>query len=195
VGKRIMAQGTPSLKRVFLELGGKSASILLDDVDIEVAAANALMVLFHAGQGCAHLTRLLVPRAKHAAAVEVLKGRFENVPYGDYDDPSQVMGLLISERQRKRVLDYVEIGKVEGARPVCCGGIPEHRSKGYFVWPTLFANVNNSMRIAREAIFGRVRRAGQRTRWTKTGWFNSLPSQRTGWTELTTSARRIELAG
>jgi aldehyde dehydrogenase (NAD+) len=156
VGKRIMAQGAPSLKRVFLELGGKSASILLDDIDVAAQAANALMVLFHAGQGCAHLTRLLVPRAKYDVAVEVLKGGFENVPYGDYEDPSQLMGPLISERQRQRVLDYIEIGKAEGARLVCGGGIPKNRPKGYFVQPTLFADVNNTMRIAREEIFGPV---------------------------------------
>jgi len=156
VGKRIMAQGAATMKRVFLELGGKSALIFLDDADIESQIGNAVMALFNAGQGCACLTRLVVPRAQYDFAVEMLKMVFENLPYGDRDDPMQLMGPLISERQRQRVLSYIEIGKAEGARLVCGGGIPAKFPQGFFVEPTLFANVDNNMRIAREEIFGPV---------------------------------------
>ncbi len=156
VGKRIMAQGAATMKRVFLELGGKSASIFLDDADIENQISGAVFGLFNAGQGCACLTRIVVPRAKHDLVVEILKTVFQHVPYGDPNDPGQLMGPLISERQRQRVLNYIEIGKAEGATLVCGGGVPENLSQGYFVQPTLFANVDNNMRIAREEIFGPV---------------------------------------
>ncbi len=156
VGKRIMAQGAATMKRVFLELGGKSASIFLDDADLENQIGGAVMALYNAGQGCACLTRLLVPRAKHDLAVGILKVAFENLPYGDPEAPFELMGPLISERQRQRVLNYIEVGKAEGAQLVCGGGVPEGLPTGYFVQPTLFANVDNSMRIAREEIFGPV---------------------------------------
>lgn len=155
VGKRIMAQGAATMKRVFLELGGKSATIFLDDADLEGQIAGAVFGLFNAGQGCACLTRIVVPRAKHDVAVAILKAVFEQLPYGDANDPGQIMGPLISDRQRQRVLSYIEIGKTEGAQLVC-GGVPENLPTGYFVQPTLFANVDNSMRIAREEIFGPV---------------------------------------
>ena len=157
VGKRIMASASDKLARVFLELGGKSASIVLDDVaDFAGTVGGAAMVVFHAGQGCAQLTRLLVPRARYEEAISILKHAFEGMPYGDPNSPAQIMGSLISERQRQRVLEYIEIGKAEGARLVTGGGIPPEHPKGFFVQPTLFADVTNDMRIAREEIFGPV---------------------------------------
>jgi aldehyde dehydrogenase (NAD+) len=158
-GKRIMANASEKLARVFLELGGKSASIILDDLDDATfarAVGGASMVVFNAGQGCASLTRLLVPRSRYAAAVDILKGAFEAIEYGDPDSPMQVMGPLISERQRQRVLSYIEIGKNEGARLVTGGKIPPQHPKGFFVEPTLFVDVTNDMRIAQEEIFGPV---------------------------------------
>jgi aldehyde dehydrogenase (NAD+) len=155
VGKKIMANASGRLARVFLELGGKSASIILDDADFPSAAAGGAGVVANAGQGCASLTRLLVPRARHDEVVAFLKTVFESVPYGD-PEAMQMMGPLISARQRERVLDYIEIGKQEGARLVTGGGKPAKFERGYFVEPTLFANVDNSMRIAQEEIFGPV---------------------------------------
>lgn len=155
-GKRIMANAADRIARVFLELGGKSASIVLEDGDFARAVAGAANLAYHAGQGCAHLTRLLVPRSRYEEAINILKTAFENIQYGDPDAPGQVMGPLISERQRQRVLDYIEIGKKEGARLVTGGGVPARLKEGFFVEPTLFADVTNDMRIAREEIFGPV---------------------------------------
>jgi aldehyde dehydrogenase (NAD+) len=98
-----------------------------------------------------------VPRSRYEESVIALKMALENLPYGDIDAPMQIMGPLISERQRQRVLAYIEIGKQEGARLVLGGEIPSHLDpKGFFVEPTLFADVTNDMRIAREEIFGPV---------------------------------------
>lgn len=155
-GKAIMASAAQRVAKVFLELGGKSASIILDDVeDFAGTVAGGAMVCFHAGQGCATITRLLVPRARHDEAVAILKAAFESIPYGDPDAP-QIMGSLISKRQQERVLEYIAIGKAEGATLVTGGGIPADKTEGFFVEPTLFANVSNDMRIAQEEIFGPV---------------------------------------
>jgi aldehyde dehydrogenase (NAD+) len=156
VGRRIMSVAAAQIKKVFLELGGKSAFIVLDDADFErVIPTSAFFVLYHAGQGCATFTRLLVPRARYEEAIGMLKAAFEAFPYTDPTSPHQIMGPLISERQRKRVLDYIRIGKEEGARLVTGGGVPEGLT-GFYVQPTVFADVDNSMRIAQEEIFGPV---------------------------------------
>ncbi|HEU5085733.1 MAG TPA: aldehyde dehydrogenase family protein [Acidimicrobiales bacterium] len=155
-GKRIMQAGAETLKPVFLELGGKSANILLDDADIEGALAGVAGSCMHAGQGCAIPTRVLVPRSHLDAAVEVAKASFEGFAYGDPTDPANLMGPLISQKQRERVLGYIEKGKAEGARLVTGGGIPSGFDKGFYVEPTLFADVDNSMTIAQEEIFGPV---------------------------------------
>jgi aldehyde dehydrogenase (NAD+) len=155
-GKRIMEKGAPTLKRLFLELGGKSANILLDDADFDSLLPMSAMVCAHAGQGCVMTTRMLVPRSRYDQAVEVAKAAFEQVPYGDPTDPSNLMGPVISARQHERVLNYIEIGKQEGARLVTGGGRPSHLPRGYYIEPTLFADVDNSMRIAQEEIFGPV---------------------------------------
>ncbi|MDG6079889.1 aldehyde dehydrogenase family protein [Erythrobacter litoralis] len=156
-GKTIMASASQRVAKVFLELGGKSASIILDDVeDFAKTVAGGAMVCFHAGQGCATITRLLVPRTRHDEAVAILKQAFESIEYGDPSSPMQIMGSLISEQQQQRVLEYIAIGKQEGATLVTGGGIPADKAEGFFVEPTLFANVTNDMRIAREEIFGPV---------------------------------------
>ena len=157
VGKRIMANAADRLARVFLELGGKSANIILDDADFAATIPRCAGAMFHAGQGCATNTRILVPRTRYEEAAGLLKATLEAVEYGDFDAPRQIMGPLISERQRQRVLSYIEIGKAEGARLATGGGVPTHlNEKGFFVEPTLFVDVTNQMRIAREEIFGPV---------------------------------------
>lgn len=156
-GRRIMETGSATLKRVFLELGGKSAMIVLDDADFgAVLAAAPMMACTHAGQGCAILTRVLVPRPRYDEAVQILKAGFESVPYGDPTDPANIGGPLVSRKQQERVLDYIAKGRAEGADVVVGGGRPAHLPKGYFVEPTLFANVDNKMTIAQDEIFGPV---------------------------------------
>jgi len=155
-GRRIMAAAAATIKKVFLELGGKSAFIVLDDADFaRVVPSAAFMVLYHAGQGCACFTRLLVPRSRYDEAISMLKPAFEAMPYTDPTNEYAIMGPLISERQRERVLNYIKIGVEEGARLVTGGGVPEGQT-GFYVQPTLFADVDNSMRIAQEEIFGPV---------------------------------------
>ncbi|MGX9787804.1 aldehyde dehydrogenase family protein [Mycobacterium sp. MMS18-G62] len=156
VGKRIMEAAAPTLKRVLLELGGKSANIILDDAVFPEALKTGLQVCFNAGQGCTIVTRMLVPRSRYDEAIEILKGMFEAVEYGDPQSRSQVMGPLISQAQFDRVLGYIELGKQEGARLVTGGKAALPETGGYYVEPTLFADVDNSMRIAREEIFGPV---------------------------------------
>jgi aldehyde dehydrogenase (NAD+) len=156
VGKRIMEKGAPTLKRLFLELGGKSATIVLDDADFPTATLAGLAVCFHAGQGCAIQTRMLLPRSRYQEGVELLKGALSGVPYGDPQRPDVMMGPLISAKQRARVLSYIEKGVAEGATLRLGGGRPRQHDKGWYVEPTLFTDVDNSMTIAREEIFGPV---------------------------------------
>ena len=156
IGRRVMANAAATVKRVFLELGGKSATIVLEDADFSSALLSGLAVCYHAGQGCAIPTRLLLPRARYSEGIELLRAAFERVPYGDPWGEGQILGPLISERQLARVLEYVEIGKREGARLVCGGRRPAHLPRGYYLEPTLFAEVTNDMRIAQEEIFGPV---------------------------------------
>jgi len=156
VGKQIMVAAAPTLKRVFLELGGKSANIVLDDAKFPDALESGLAVCMNAGQGCAITTRLLVPRSRYEEAVAILKQMFKAAPFGDADAMDQVMGSMVSKAQFDRVLNYIEIGKAEGARLVA-GGEPAFAERGgYYIKPTLFADVDNSMRIAQEEIFGPV---------------------------------------
>jgi aldehyde dehydrogenase (NAD+) len=156
VGRRIMAQGAPTLKRLFLELGGKSADIVLEDADFEAKLSMAWTVCTHGGQGCVMLTRMLLPRSRYEEGIAIMEEGFRNVPYGDPTDPGNIQGPQISALQRERVLDYIEKGKAEGARVVVGGGRPPQFDKGFFVEPTLFADVDNTMAIAREEIFGPV---------------------------------------
>ena len=155
-GRRIMSKASDSVKRLFLELGGKSANIVLDDVDLAAVLPYASSACAHAGQGCGMHTRLLLPRGLYEEGIEILKSAFEAVPYGDPTDPSVIMGPVINQRQLDRVLGHIQRGVEEGARLVTGGGRPSHLSKGYFIEPTLFADVDNSMSIAREEVFGPV---------------------------------------
>ena len=156
VGQRIMEKGAATMKRLFLELGGKSATIVLDDADLGLAAMMGMAVCTHAGQGCAIPTRMLLPRSKYDEGVALLTDVLKNVPYGDPQRPDVLQGPQISEKQRQRVLGYIAKGVDEGATLAVGGGIPEHLDKGYFVEPTLFVDVDNSMTIAQEEIFGPV---------------------------------------
>jgi aldehyde dehydrogenase (NAD+) len=155
-GRRIMEKAAPTLKRLNLELGGKSAHVVLDDADFASIARQAFSTCYHAGQACANLTRLLVPRSRYDEAIEVVAPGFGMVKYGDPTDPEVIMGPVISGRQHQRVLGFIQSGLEQGARLVAGGGRPAHLPKGWFVEPTLFADVDNSMTIAQEEIFGPV---------------------------------------
>ena len=157
VGKRIMEKGAATLKRLFLELGGKSATIVLEDADFGTACAIGISPCMHAGQGCAIPTRMLLPRSRYDEGVAILKSIYENVMPGDPQDPATLTGPLISDKQRKRVLGYINKGVDEGATLLVGGpDAPTGFDKGFFVRPTLFTNVDNSMTIAQEEIFGPV---------------------------------------
>jgi aldehyde dehydrogenase (NAD+) len=155
-GRRIMEAGAATLKRVFLELGGKSVNLFLDDADLAASLPMVVTGCVHGGQGCAITTRIMVPRSRYGEAIDLIAGGFAGWPYGDPTDPSNLQGPQISKRQQDRVLGYIEKGKAEGARVVAGGGVPSHLPKGFYVEPTLFADVDNSMSIAREEIFGPV---------------------------------------
>ncbi|TXC72744.1 aldehyde dehydrogenase family protein [Sphingomonas ginsenosidivorax] len=158
VGKRIMQQGAETLKRVFLELGGKSAKIVLEDAPDFAREIATSMLVFHAGQGCAVQSRLLVPRSRYEEAKAILShsyGAFgEN--WGVFDEPGHIMGPVVSQRQMDRVMSYIELGKREGATLIAGGKARPDKGGGYFIEPTCFADVTNDMRIAQEEIFGPV---------------------------------------
>jgi aldehyde dehydrogenase (NAD+) len=158
VGKKIMENGAPTLKRVFLELGGKSANIILDDApNFKHAVADA-KVIFHAGQGCALPTRLLVPRSRYDEAVAILEDAYAEFAdqWGDFNAPTHMMGPVVSRKQMERVMGYIELGQKEGARLLVGGRARPDKGGGYFIEPTCFVDVKNTMRIAQEEIFGPV---------------------------------------
>jgi aldehyde dehydrogenase (NAD+) len=156
-GRRIMAAASDTVKKIFLELGGKSANIVLDDVeDLSAACAGGgFAVCVHAGQGCAITTRLLLPRSRYDEGVEIAAATMAGMTYGDPWNPANLMGPLVSEKQRQRVLGYIDKGRSE-ARLVCGGKVPAGLPSGYFVEPTLFADVDPKATIAQEEIFGPV---------------------------------------
>jgi len=157
VGKRIMEKGSATMKRLFLELGGKSATIVLDDADLGLACMIGIAPCFHAGQGCATPTRMLLPRSRYDEGVEMLKGIYESVQPGDPQAADVLCGPLISAKQLDRVEGYIQKGIDEGATLLVGGtGAPEGLDKGFYARPTLFVDVDNSMTIAREEIFGPV---------------------------------------
>src|SRR4051795_7625486 len=157
VGQRIMEKGAATMKRLFLELGGKSATIVLEDADFALGCMMGIAPCMHAGQGCANPTRLLLPRSRCDEGIEILKGIYEGVAPGDPQDPGTFCGPVISDKQRSRIRGYIHKGVEEGARLVVGGAeAPAGLDKGYFVKPTLFADVDNSMTIAQEEIFGPV---------------------------------------
>jgi acyl-CoA reductase-like NAD-dependent aldehyde dehydrogenase len=156
-GRTIMAAAAPTVKRLQLELGGKSASIVLDDVpEDDVAAMGIITSMIHAGRGCAIQTRLLLPEHLLDAYVEGAKYSAASLKVGDLREPDTMIGPLIREQQRARVEGYVQSGIDEGAQLVFGGKRPEHLDKGFFYEPTLFINARNDMRIAQEEIFGPV---------------------------------------
>jgi aldehyde dehydrogenase (NAD+) len=155
-GRRIMECAAPTLKKVFLELGGKSANIVLDDAVLEAVLPMAAMTCVHGGQGCAITTRLLLPRSRYDEGVALLEAAFERWSYGDPTNPAHLQGPQISRRQQERVLAYIEKGKQEGARCLVGGGAPAHFDKGFYVEPTLFVDVDPGSTIAQEEIFGPV---------------------------------------
>jgi aldehyde dehydrogenase (NAD+) len=157
VGRRIMQLASGTVKKVTLELGGKSANIILPDADMDLAIDGALFAtFFHQGQVCESGTRLLVPEKLHDEVLERLVARTAEIVVGDALDFESGMGPLVSEAQLRTVEKYVEIGKAEGARLVAGGKRPAGLEKGYFYEPTIFADVSNEMRIAQEEIFGPV---------------------------------------
>jgi len=157
VGRTVYAQAAASLKKVVLELGGKSASIVRADGDLDGAVRSALIgITTHAGQGCSLLTRTLVHESVHDELVARLSEGLAAIRVGDPADPATTMGPLISEAQRDKVEKLIRIGEEEGARLVLGGRRPAGLDRGWYVEPTLFTGVDNAMTIARTEFFGPV---------------------------------------
>jgi len=156
-GKKIGAACGEQLKRFSLELGGKSAAVLLDDVDLSQALPMLLPnALMNNGEACIAQTRILAPRDRYQEVVDAVVESVSAMKVGDPLDPTVEVGPLVAERQRDRVEGYIKIGQEEGAKVALGGGRPAGMDKGWFVEPTVFVNVQNSMRIAQEEIFGPV---------------------------------------
>ncbi|HEX2678493.1 MAG TPA: aldehyde dehydrogenase family protein [Polyangiales bacterium] len=157
-GKRVSELAAQTVKRVALELGGKSANIILDDADLERAVRNGVNACYlNSGQTCSALTRMLVPRGKQAEAVAIAKRAAEELTVGDPMQANTRLGPLVSAAQRDRVRSYIRKGLEEGATLVTGGpDAPEGLSRGFYVRPTVFADVKNEMTIAQEEIFGPV---------------------------------------
>lgn len=157
-GKRVSELAAQSVKRVALELGGKSANVILDDANFEKAVKSGVgACYFNSGQTCSALTRMLVPRSRHDEAVAIAKKTAENFTVGDPLGGKAKLGPLVSATQRERVVGYIKKGIEEGATLIAGGAErPEGLEKGFFVRPTVFANVDNKMTIAQEEIFGPV---------------------------------------
>jgi acyl-CoA reductase-like NAD-dependent aldehyde dehydrogenase len=157
VGRMVYSQAAASMKKVVLELGGKSANIVRADGDLDGAVRSAMAgMTTHAGQGCSLLTRTLVHESVHDELVDRLSTALAGVRVGDPADAATTMGPLISEAQREKVEKLIRVGEEEGARIVCGGKRPAGLDKGYFLEPTLFAAVENAMTIARTEFFGPV---------------------------------------
>lgn len=157
-GKRVSEVAAQTVKKVSLELGGKSANVILDDADFDKAVKSGVgACYFNSGQTCSALTRMLVPRSRYDEAVAIAKKTAEGFTVGDPLGGAAKLGPLVSATQRERVVGYIKKGIEEGATLVCGGAeMPEGLTKGYFVRPTVFADVNNKMTIAQEEIFGPV---------------------------------------
>lgn len=156
-GREIARTAGVSFTRLQLELGGKSAAIVLDDADVATTMRGIAQGSFaNTGQVCSAYSRIIVPAARRQEWVDVIAETAESFVVGDPFDSRTTMGPLVSAEQRQRVLDYIEIGKSEGARVVTGGGRPSGIDAGYFVQPTVFVDADNSMRISREEIFGPV---------------------------------------
>jgi aldehyde dehydrogenase (NAD+) len=156
-GRRIASICGERIARCTLELGGKSAAVILDDMDIETAARTLSQAeCFLSGQVCSSLTRIVVPRNRHDELVEALAGTFSQVRVGDPFNAQTQMGPLVASRQRDRVEGYIAKGIADGARLATGGGRPKDLDRGWFVEPTVFGNVDNRSVIAQEEIFGPV---------------------------------------
>jgi aldehyde dehydrogenase (NAD+) len=156
-GRAVMADGAATLKKVFLELGGKSAFLVLDDADLAGACSmSAFTASMHAGQGCAITTRLVVPRARYDEAVEAAAATMGGLKPGDPNDAGTICGPLISARQRDRVQGFLDSATDEGGKFACGGGRPADRDTGFFIEPTVIAGLDNNAKVAREEIFGPV---------------------------------------
>jgi aldehyde dehydrogenase (NAD+) len=156
-GKRVAALASETIKRVTLELGGKSACVILDDAPFEKAIpSGARNAMLNSGQTCSAWTRMLVPRTRQQEAMDLAATAVNGLKIGDPLDAATRLGPLISSTQRERVEGYIAKGKSEGAKLVAGGSRPEAFSKGYFVQPTVFADVKSKMTIAQEEIFGPV---------------------------------------
>jgi aldehyde dehydrogenase (NAD+) len=158
VGQSIMRDGAATMKRVTLELGGKSPTILLDDAELDQAIPAALTLAFmNSGQACAAGTRLLVPRSRLDEVKRAIRDEMHNYTVGDPADPNIMVGPMVSQKQYERIESYIRKGIAEGAEVLVGGeGHPKGLEAGFFVKPTVFVNVKNDMTIAQEEIFGPV---------------------------------------
>jgi acyl-CoA reductase-like NAD-dependent aldehyde dehydrogenase len=156
-GRHVMKLAADTVKKVTLELGGKSPTIICDDADLDIAVDGALFgTFFHAGQVCESGTRCFVPESLYDGFMARIKERVTHIKVGDTSDYETTMGPVISKPQLTKVLGYIETGRKGGAKLVCGGGRPDHMKKGWFVQPTIFEEVSNTSVIAREEIFGPV---------------------------------------
>jgi aldehyde dehydrogenase (NAD+) len=158
VGKQILHAGAETCKRITLELGGKSPTIILDDADLEKTIPLAIAAGFiNSGQACLAGTRILVPRSLQSAAEDLIRRAVEAVRVGPPSDPDAVIGPMVSQKQWERVQRYIRLGVASGARLITGGeGRPQHLHRGWFVRPTVFSDVRNDMQIAQDEIFGPV---------------------------------------
>lgn len=156
-GRKIGAICADRIARCTLELGGKSAAVILDDYDLATAAESiGSYSCFLSGQVCSSLTRVIVSKHRHDEFVEALSAVYSKINIGDPFDPQTQLGPVVSARHRQRVEDYIAIAQDDGAQLVFGGKRPAHLARGYYIEPTLFANVQNNQRIAREEVFGPV---------------------------------------
>lgn len=156
-GRAILAAGAPTVKKTLLELGGKSAHIVLDDADFNSALSMAaMMACVMSGQSCILPSRILLPRSRYDEGIEILKNMMDNFPVGDPWTPGIMQGPQISETQRQKVLGLIKSGIDSGARLVTGGGIPENLRVGYYTQATLLADVDPDSQVAQEEIFGPV---------------------------------------
>ncbi|MFN2543062.1 MAG: aldehyde dehydrogenase family protein [Actinomycetota bacterium] len=156
-GSKIMEACAGTVKKCFLELGGKSANILLDDGDFAMGVGlGTAYVCTHSGQGCALYTRMLLPRSRYDEGVELARAAFETFAYGDPMNPAHLQGPQINERQRAKVLSMIETGVQEGGKVIVGGGKPAGLEKGFYVEPTVLVDVDPGATLAQEEIFGPV---------------------------------------
>ena len=156
-GVRVAQAAAPSVKRVCLELGGKSPLLIAEDADLAAAVRYGVQdVMINSGQTCTALTRMLLPASRYAQALEIALEETLSLRMGDPLDPQSFLGPMCSAGQRRTVEDYIRLGQSEGARLLCGGDSAPDFERGHYVRPTLFADVDNRMRIAQEEIFGPV---------------------------------------